>query len=28
VVRPDGYVGLTTGADNWGEIERYLEKLA
>jgi 2-polyprenyl-6-methoxyphenol hydroxylase-like FAD-dependent oxidoreductase len=28
VVRPDGYVGLTTGADNWSEIERYLEKLA
>jgi 2-polyprenyl-6-methoxyphenol hydroxylase-like FAD-dependent oxidoreductase len=28
VVRPDGYVGLTTGADNWREVERYLEKLA
>jgi 2-polyprenyl-6-methoxyphenol hydroxylase-like FAD-dependent oxidoreductase len=28
VVRPDGYVGLTTGADNWSEVERYLEKLA
>jgi hypothetical protein len=28
VVRPDGYVGLTTGADSWSEVERYLEKLA
>jgi 2-polyprenyl-6-methoxyphenol hydroxylase-like FAD-dependent oxidoreductase len=28
VVRPDGYVGLTTGADNLSEVERYLAKLA
>ena len=24
VVRPDGYVRLTTGADNWDEVEQYL----
>jgi len=28
VVRPDGYVGLTTGANDWDEVERYLKKLA
>jgi 2-polyprenyl-6-methoxyphenol hydroxylase-like FAD-dependent oxidoreductase len=28
VVRPDGYVGLTTGANDWDEVERYLTKLA
>jgi hypothetical protein len=28
VVRPDGYVGLTTGANDWDEVERYLAKLA
>jgi hypothetical protein len=28
VIRPDGYVGLTTSADNWIEIERYLRSLA
>jgi hypothetical protein len=28
VVRPDGYVGLTTGADDWNEAERYLSRLA
>ena len=26
VVRPDGYVGLTAGADNWGEVDQYLMK--
>jgi hypothetical protein len=25
VVRPDGYVGLTTGADDWDEVEEYLK---
>jgi 2-polyprenyl-6-methoxyphenol hydroxylase-like FAD-dependent oxidoreductase len=28
VVRPDGYVGLTTGANDWDEVEGYLAKLA
>jgi 2-polyprenyl-6-methoxyphenol hydroxylase-like FAD-dependent oxidoreductase len=28
LVRPDGYVGLTTDADDWDEVERYLNKLA
>jgi hypothetical protein len=27
VVRPDGYVGLTTGADDWREVEAYLKGL-
>jgi hypothetical protein len=22
---PDGYVGLTTGADDWDEVEQYLK---
>jgi hypothetical protein len=25
VVRPDDYVGLTTGADDWDEVEGYLK---
>jgi len=28
VVRPDGYVGLTTGADSWDEVDSYLGRLA
>ncbi len=28
IVRPDGYVGLTAGANDWDEAEQYLEKLA
>jgi hypothetical protein len=28
VVRLDGYVGLTTGADDWNPVERYLKELA
>jgi 2-polyprenyl-6-methoxyphenol hydroxylase-like FAD-dependent oxidoreductase len=27
VVRPDGYVGLSTGADDWGGVENYLNQL-
>jgi 2-polyprenyl-6-methoxyphenol hydroxylase-like FAD-dependent oxidoreductase len=27
VVRPDGYVGLTAGADDWNAVERYLNEL-
>jgi 2-polyprenyl-6-methoxyphenol hydroxylase-like FAD-dependent oxidoreductase len=28
VVRPDGYVGLTAGANDWDAVDRYLAKLA
>jgi hypothetical protein len=28
IVRPDGYVGLSAGADHWGAAESYLERLA
>jgi 2-polyprenyl-6-methoxyphenol hydroxylase-like FAD-dependent oxidoreductase len=28
IVRPDGYVGLSTGESAWDEAERYLERLA
>lgn len=28
LVRPDGYVGLTAGADGWDKVERYLQALA
>jgi 2-polyprenyl-6-methoxyphenol hydroxylase-like FAD-dependent oxidoreductase len=27
LVRPDGYVGLTSSADGWDELERYLRRL-
>src|ERR1700683_2079844 len=27
VVRPDGYVGLTTGANSWEEVDSYLGRL-
>jgi 2-polyprenyl-6-methoxyphenol hydroxylase-like FAD-dependent oxidoreductase len=27
VVRPDGYVGLSTGADDWSGVESYLKQL-
>jgi 2-polyprenyl-6-methoxyphenol hydroxylase-like FAD-dependent oxidoreductase len=28
VVRPDGYIGLSTGAEDWAAAERYLKGLA
>jgi hypothetical protein len=28
IVRPDGYVGLSAGADDWSEAERYLSQLS
>ncbi|WP_267428321.1 FAD-dependent monooxygenase [Methylobacterium sp. GC_Met_2] len=28
IVRPDGYVGLSAGRDDWNDAERYLELLA
>jgi 2-polyprenyl-6-methoxyphenol hydroxylase-like FAD-dependent oxidoreductase len=28
LVRPDAYVGLSTGADDWSEVERYLQQIA
>jgi 2-polyprenyl-6-methoxyphenol hydroxylase-like FAD-dependent oxidoreductase len=27
VVRPDGYVGLTAGSDDWNEVDSYLDRL-
>ena len=28
IVRPDGYIGLSSGGADWGEAERYLQQLA